>query len=79
MDQKEDIRNQIIKSLSGARFPIYTLEELIIAFDDEERTTCKSGDVELKAGSAGKILEEADFPFRNPEEAADTIINKAGL
>lgn len=77
MGVKEDIRSQIIGALEGANFPIATPEELIGAFPDGANTTCKSGDVELKAGDAGQVLKADDFPFKSAEEVADTIVNKA--
>ncbi len=77
MGVKEDIRSQIIGALEGANFPIATPEELIGAFPDGANTTCKSGDVELKAGDAGQVLKADDFPFKSAEEVADTIVNRA--
>ena len=79
MGAKEDIRGQIIDSLAGAKFPINSPEELISALPNGADTTCKSGDVELKASDAGQVLTADDFPFNSAEEVADTIVNKAGL
>lgn len=76
MSVKEDIRSQIIGALEGANFPIETPEELISAMPDGADTTCKSGDVELKAGDAGQVLTADDFPFKSAEEVADTIVNR---
>jgi len=79
MSVKEDIRSQIIGALAGANFPIKTPEELFAALPNGPDTTCKSGDVELKASDAGQVLTADDFPFKSAEEVADTIVNKAGL
>jgi hypothetical protein len=46
---------------------------------DGPNTTCKSGDVSLKAHGAGKVLSEDDFPFESAEDVASTIVNKVGL
>jgi len=77
MGVKEEIKNQIIGALEGANFPIETPEELINAMPDGAETTCKSGNLELKAGDAGQVLKADDFPFKNAEEVADTIVNRA--
>lgn len=79
MSVKEDIRSQIVGALTGASFPINTPEELFASLPDGQDTTCKSGDVELKASDAGQVLTAVDFPFKTAEEVADTIVNKAGL
>lgn len=79
MSVKEDIRSQIVGALQGADFPINTPEELFEALPDGADTTCKSGDVELKASDAGQVLTSDDFPFKSAEEVADTIVEKAGL
>ncbi|MGB9980072.1 MTH865 family protein [Methanobacterium sp.] len=79
MSVKEDIRSQIIGALEGANFPINTPQELFDALPNGPDTTCKSGDVELKAADAGQVLSADDFPFNSAEEVADTIVNKAGL
>jgi len=79
MGVKEDIREQIVGALTEANFPINSPEELMAALPNGPDTTCKSGDVELKASEAGKVLTADDFPFTTAEEVADTIVNKAGL
>ncbi|MEN4016892.1 MAG: MTH865 family protein [Methanobacterium sp.] len=79
MSVKEDIRSQIVGALQGADFPINTPEELFAALPNGADTTCKSGDVELKASDAGQVLKSDDFPFKSAEEVADTIVEKAGL
>jgi hypothetical protein len=79
MSVKEDIHAQILGALAGTKFPIETPEELLAAFPDGAETTCKSGDVELKAGDAGKVLTADDFPFKSAKEVADVIVDKAGL
>lgn len=79
MGVKEDIREQIVGALTETNFPINSPEELMAALPNGPDTTCKSGDVELKAPEAGKVLTADDFPFTTAEEVADTIVNKAGL
>lgn len=79
MSVKEDIRAQIIGALAGAKFPIETPEALLASFPDGAETTCKSGDVELKAGDAGKVLTADDFPFKSAEDVAEVIVTRAGL
>jgi len=79
MTVKEDIHNQIVGALKGAKFPIKTPSELFDALPDGPDTTCKSGDVVLKASDAGEVLSADDFPFESAENVASTIVNKAGL
>jgi hypothetical protein len=79
MSVKEDIRTQIIGALAGAKFPIDTPETLLGSFPDCAQTTCKSSDVVLTAGDAGKVLKPDDFPFKSPEEVAKVIVDRAGL
>ena len=79
MSVKHDIRTQIIGALSGAKFPISTPEALLAAFPRGAETKCKSGDVEMTAGAAGKLLKGEDFPFTSAEQVADTILQRAGL
>lgn len=79
MSVKEEIRSQIIGALTGASFPIATPEALLASFPNGAETTCKSGDLVIKAGDAGKVLTPQDFPFTSAESVADTIVNRAGL
>ncbi|MEA4956541.1 hypothetical protein SDC9_07676 [bioreactor metagenome] len=79
MSVKEDIYEQIVGALEGADFPIKSPDELFNALPDGPNTTCKSGDVSLKASDAGEVLSEEDFPFESAENVASTIVNKAGL
>lgn len=79
MSVKEDIRSQIIGALAGADFPINNPEELFAALPDGPDTTCKSGDVELKASDAGEVLTANDFPFKSAEDVAAAIVEGAGL
>ena len=79
MSVKEDIRNQIVGALAKAKFPISTPEALLLAFPNGAATKCKSGDVEMTAGEAGKLLKIDDFPFRSAEQVADTILSRAGM
>ncbi len=79
MSVKEEIRAQIVGALAGAEFPIKTPEALLGSFPDGAETTCKSGEMELKAGDAGKVLTADDFPFKSAQEVADVIVERAGL
>ena len=79
MSVKEEIHAQIVGALAGAKFPLETPEELLGSFPDGAETTCKSGDVELKAGDAGKVLTANDFPFKSAKDVADVIVERAGL
>ena len=79
MSVKDDIRGQIIGALSGAKFPITSPEALLAAFPQGAATRCKSGDVEMTAGDAGKLLKAEDFPFTSAEQVADTILARAGM
>ena len=79
MSVREEIHEQIVGALEGAKFPIKTPEELFDALPDGANTTCKLGDVVLKASDAGEVLTSDDFPFESAENVASTIVNKAGL
>ncbi|PKL66158.1 MAG: hypothetical protein CVV28_12240 [Methanobacteriales archaeon HGW-Methanobacteriales-1] len=79
MAVKEEIHAQIVGALAGADFPIATPEALLGAFPDGAETTCKSGDVKLKAGDAGEVLTAEDFPFKSAKDVADVIVERAGL
>lgn len=79
MSAKDEIHAQIEGALAEAKFPIETPEDLLGAFPEGAETTCKSGDVELKAGDAGKVLTADDFPFKSAKEVADIIVERAGL
>jgi hypothetical protein len=79
MSVKEEIHAQIVGALAGAKFPIATPEALLAAFPDGAETTCKSGDLELKAVDAGKVLTADDFPFKSAKDVADVIVKRAGL
>ncbi len=77
MNIKDEIRAQIVGALKNAKFPINTPEELLSAFPEGADTTCKAGDIEMKAGEAGKLLSVEDFPFENAEQVAETIVERA--
>lgn len=79
MSVKEEIRGQIVSALAGAEFPINTPEKLLESFPEGGETTCKADGVELKAKDAGRLLKTSDFPFKNAEEVADVIVERAGL
>lgn len=77
MDIKAEIKKQITGALAGAQFPIASPEALLAAFPNGADTTCECGEMKLRAGDAGGVLKEADFPFENAEAVADTIISRA--
>ena len=77
MAVKDEIRSQIIGALAGAKFPINSPGELLAAFPQGAETTCKADGVELKAGDAGSVLKESDFPFKSAEDVANTIVDRA--
>ncbi len=79
MTVRDEIHAQITGALADAKFPIGTPEELLAAFPDGANTTCKAGNVEMKAGDAGKLLKASDFPFRSAKQVADVIVERAGL
>ena len=79
MSVKQDIRDQIVGALASASFPIATPEALLEAMPQGSDTKCKSSNVEVTAGEAGKLLRAEDFPFSSAEKVADTIVNRAGL
>lgn len=77
MNVKAEIRKQIAGALAGARFPIASPEDLINAFPNGADTTCRCGDVKLRAGDAGGVLTAEDFPFESAGSVADTIVSRA--
>ena len=79
MNVRETIKSQIVKALEGTVFPIATPIDLLASFPNGANTVCKAGDVEITAGEAGKLLINDDFPFHNAEDAAETIVTRAGL
>lgn len=79
MSVKDEIHAQIEGALKDAKFPINTPVELLAAMPQGAATKCKSGDVELTAGDAGKVLTAGDFPFLSAKQVADVIVQKAGL
>ncbi|MCO5382393.1 MAG: MTH865 family protein [Methanosarcina barkeri] len=79
MSVRNEIHEQIVTGLKGARFPINTPQELLAAFPAGADTTCKAGDLEVTAGEAGKLLTASDFPFKDAKQVADTIVDRAGL
>jgi len=77
MDVKAELKRQIREALKGADFPLESPEELLSAFPQGADTTCEAGDVKLRAGDAGGVLQPADFPFRSADAVADTIVDRA--
>lgn len=79
MTVRDEIHSQIVGGLAGGTFPINTPEKLLAAFPEGAATTCKSGDLEVTAGDAGKLLKASDFPFKDAKQVADLIVKRAGL
>lgn len=79
MSVRDEIYNQIVEGLASGKFPISTPEDLLAAFPEGAATTCRSGDVEVTAGEAGKLLKESDFPFKDAKQVAGVIVTRAGL
>jgi len=79
MTVKEEIRSQFIGALSGAKFPIYTPEELQNAIQAGTDTCYKADDVEMTAELAEYLFEHEDYPLSSAEQAADLIVERAGL
>jgi hypothetical protein len=79
MSIKDEIHAQIEGALKNAKFPLNTPVELLAALPQGAATKCKSGDVELTAGDAGKVLKPSDFPFKSARQVADVIVERAGL
>jgi len=78
MTIKEEIRSQIIGALSGAKFTITTAQELLNTMPAGV-DACYKAVVEVTAKEAGYLLKYEDFPFSSAEQAADTIVERAGL
>ncbi len=76
---KTQVHEQIVGALKGAKFPVSTAEDLIAAFPEGEKTTCRVGDLKVTAGEAALLLGPSDFPFRNAKAVADVIVERAGI
>ena len=79
MSVKEEIRSQFIGALLGAKFPIHAPEELQNAIQTGAETRYKADDVEMTAELAEYLLEYEDYPLSSAEQAADIIVERAGL
>lgn len=77
MDVKSELKAQIKGALAGAEFPIASPEALLAAFPNGADTTCEAGGVRLRAGDAGGVLLPSDFPFRDADQVADAIVDRA--
>ncbi len=77
MDVKAELKKQIAGALAGAQFPIASPEDLMAALPEGPDTTCQAGEVKLRAGDAGGVLKESDFPFQSAESVAETIVSRA--
>ncbi|MDI9396069.1 MAG: MTH865 family protein [Euryarchaeota archaeon] len=79
MGVREEVHEQILEILKGAKFPINMLEELISALPEGMDTTCMIGDVEVTAADAKSLITEKDFPFKDAKQLADLMVERAGL
>lgn len=79
MEVREEVHEQILEILKGAKFPINSLEELIAALPEGLDTTCSIGGVEVTAAEAKCLITDKDFPFKNAKQVADLMVERAGL
>ena len=79
MGVREEVHEQILEILKGAKFPINSLEELIAALPEGLDTTCMIGDVEVTAVEAKSLVTDKDFPFKDARQIADLMVERAGL
>ncbi|AKB30030.1 hypothetical protein MSSAC_3704 [Methanosarcina siciliae C2J] len=79
MGVREEVHEQILEILKGAKFPINSLEELIAALPEGLDTTCMIGDVEVTAAEAKSLVTDKDFPFKDARQIADLMVERAGL
>jgi len=79
MEVREEVHEQILEILKGAKFPINTLDELIAALPEGLDTTCRIGDVEVTAAEAKSLITDRDFPFKDAKQVADLMVERAGL
>lgn len=79
MGVREEVHEQILEILKGAKFPINTLEELIAALPEGLDTTCMIGDVVVTAAEAKSLVTDKDFPFKDARQIADLMVERAGL
>jgi len=59
--------------------PIQTPEELLQAMSAGADTCCKAAVISMSPELAEYLLEYEDFPLSSAEDAADTIVERAGL
>lgn len=79
MGIREEVHEQILEILKGAKFPINSLEELIASLPEGLDTTCMIGDTEVTAAEARSLITEKDFPFKDAKQIADLLVERAGL
>lgn len=79
MNVREEVYEQIIEILKDAKFPINSLEELIVTLPEGLKTACMIGDTEVTAAEARSLITEKDFPFKDAKQIADPLVERAGL
>lgn len=79
MEVREEVHEQILEILNGAKFPINTLEELIAALPEGLDTTCMIGGTEVTAAEVKSLITENDFPFKDAKHVADLLVERVGL
>ncbi|SJZ41214.1 MTH865 family protein [Selenihalanaerobacter shriftii] len=70
------IKKEIINVVKEAEFPVEDLEVLFNLFPEGRDTVYKISSFEFTVGEAEKLLENDDFPFKNPEEIANVILER---
>jgi hypothetical protein len=76
---RDELYSQITGALVNAPFPLKTPEELLAAFPNGADTTCSAGSITLRAGDAGGLLTQADFPIKSGDQIASIILDRAGI
>ncbi|HJH32202.1 MAG TPA: hypothetical protein C5S50_08535 [Methanosarcinaceae archaeon] len=79
MSVRDEIHSQIVGGLVNGTSPINIPEELFGSFPYGATNTCRSGDLIVSAGDAGKLQKASDFPSKNAKQVADVIVERAGL
>ncbi|MDO8842482.1 MTH865 family protein [Methanocalculus sp.] len=76
---RDELYSQITGALANAPFPLKTPEELLAAFPAGADTTCSAGGITLRAGDAGGLLTQGDFPITSGDQIASIILDRAGI
>lgn len=76
MYDREEIHSQIVQTLRNTIFPKNSFDELVESLPKGINTMYMADRIVLTAGAAEKFIKETDFPFKNAEEVADTIVKR---